>query len=189
MSKLLPIYKIRRNGLDGITKMSLVDSPAVLSDFMAFNEQEPLKFSYDEDKHIVFGCALRCNFPIYRCDKKGEYYVVFDKESIEDLYENFMIENKGGCVNLKHSDDVEGVHIIQSLIKDTEKGISPVGFENVENGSWFVAYKVDNEEVWQSIKNEEYKGFSVECFVELDFDDKESEDDIEKLVNDIINYK
>jgi len=36
------------------------------------------------------------------------------------------------------------------------------GFENVPDGSWFGSFKVDNDEVWQLIKDGKVKGFSVE---------------------------
>ena len=36
------------------------------------------------------------------------------------------------------------------------------GFEDVPDGSWFGSFKVDNEEVWQMIKDGKVKGFSVE---------------------------
>lgn len=189
MLKKLPIYKITRDGMDGITKMSLVEFPAVESDFLKFAEQESLKFSIDEEEHIVFGCALRCDFPIYRCDRKGEYYVVFDKDNIQDLYQKFMYDKRGSEVNLEHNTDVDDVYLIQSFIKNTEKGLNPKGYENVSDGSWFVAYKVDNEDVWNEVKNGEYKGFSVECIAALDFEGDEPEDEIEQMINDIINNK
>jgi len=165
----LPIFNIVLGNSEGLTKMSLVEYPAVESDFLAFEKQEALKFSVDEEQHIVFGCALRADFPIYREDARlGEYYVVFSKDTIKELYEKFMRDEHYKDVNLEHSKNTNGVYLIQSFIKNTNKGINPVGFENVEDGSWFTAYKVENEDVWKEVKDGKFKGFSVEMFGELE---------------------
>ena len=71
--------------------------------------------------------------------------------------------------------------MIQSFIKDADKGIDPKGFESVSNGSWFTAYKVENDKVWESIKSGEFKGFSVEGLFEL-----EEYDELDELINEIL---
>lgn len=175
----LPIYNITLGDLDGITTMSLVDSPAVESDFIAFAENEQkMLFSLEEEKHIVFGCALRADHPIYRIGKNGEeFYVVFSKDVINQLYEKFMIDGVQNLVDLQHDNDnyTSDVKLIQSFIKDTEKGINPIGFEDLANGSWFVAYKVLNEELWIRIKSGEFNGFSVEAMIGLEKQNHSSE--------------
>jgi hypothetical protein len=94
-------------------------------------------------------------------------------------------------VNLQHSKDIEDIYLIQSFIKDTEKGISPKGFEDIEDYSWFVGYKVDNLEVWDKIKKNELNGFSIEgLFTLIDTDIEFEEDDLENYVNELIKvYK
>lgn len=185
----LPIYNIVLGDAQGLTKMSLVEYPAVETDFLAFDKQEPMKFSLDEEQHIVFGCALRANFPIYRYDDRmGEYYVVFSTDTIKQLYEKFMKEGKTSCVNLQHTEDTDGVYMIQSFLKNTPAGLSPKGFEDVEDGSWFCAYKVENEDVWNDVKEGKFKGFSVECFGELQETKEEIEepkDEFEDLLKEI----
>lgn len=184
---MLPIYDIILGNADGVQIMSLVEYPAVESDFLAFEKQEPMKFMFDDEQHIVFGCALRANYPIYRFDnRRGEYYVRFSPETIKDLYEKFMIEKRVDTVNLDHNTMIEGVHLIQSFIKDTEKGIDPIGFEDVSNGSWFTAYKILNDEVWDRVKAGEFRGFSVEGYFELEEPD-EPKDAIEELIDEILN--
>lgn len=177
---MLPIYKIELGENEGITKMSLVRMPAVESNFIALSKQE-MKFSVDEEEHNVFGVALRANFPIYRVSDYGEYYVLFDEDVIKKLYQKFMISYRDK-VNLEHSDDVDGVYLIQSFIKDDY--LQPKGFEDIENGSWFVMYHIDNDEVWQKVKEGDFRGFSVECTVDLS---DEPMDEMEILINDLIN--
>lgn len=184
----LPIYNIVLGNSEGLTKMSLVEYPAVEENFLAFENQHELKFSFDEEQRIIIGVALRANYLIYRCDSHGEYYVNFTKDVINQLYEKFMIDSRFNNINLNHDSDTNDVYLIQSFLKDTEKGINPVGFEEVENGSWFVAYKVLNEDVWKKVKSGEYKGFSVETFCELErkFEKQEEKPEMD-LIDEILN--
>lgn len=184
----LPIYDIVLGDSTGIVKMSLVDSPAVESDFFAFSKDReiPLYFA-DEEKHIVFGVALRADYPIYRNQGGREFYVKFSKDVIDALYQKFMIDNRQNRVNVNHSKDVNGVYLIQSFIKDSERGINPKGFEYVEDGSWFVAYKVKNPTVWESIKKGEYNGFSIEAVTELV--QENSKNELDELIDELISKK
>lgn len=175
----IPIFNIALGNSKGLCKMSLVQTPAVDVDFMAFKEQEPLKFSVDEEQRCLFGCALRADYPIYRCDEVyGEYYVVFSKETIRQLYEKYMVDGLNNEVNLEHKMDTNGVYMLQSFVKDSEKGINPVGFEQVADGSWFVMYKVLNDDVWAQVKDGQYNGFSVEMFGIIEKPKVEEEKDL-----------
>lgn len=179
----LPIYNIELGGAEGILKMSLVEYPAVESDFLAFDEQKELKFSIDEEQRIVFGCSLRSDFPIYRRSSNlGEYYVVFTKEVIKELYEKFMIDGRFNNINLNHGVDTNEVYLLSAFIKDTKKGLNPVGFEDINDGSLFTGYKIENDEVWEKVKSGELKGFSVEGFFELE----EPKDEIESLIDELL---
>ena len=50
------------------------------------------------------------------------------------------------------------------FIKDVDKGINPVGFEDIEHGSLFGKYRVLNDEVWADVKAGKFKGFSLEGY-------------------------
>lgn len=180
----LPIYNIVLGDAEGIKVMSLVDYPAVETNFLAFDKQQEMKFAVNEEEHIVFGCALRADFPIYRFDRNGEYYVVFNKEVIKELYEKFLTENLMNNVNLNHDKNTSGVYLIQSFIKDTDKGINPKGFEDCADGSWFCAYKVTNDEVWNGVKQGKFNGFSVEMICDLERQIEET-DLIDEILKDI----
>ena len=80
----------------------------------------------------------------------------------------FMIDQNFNNINLEHYKDTKGVYLLQSFIKNTEAGMNPIGFEHIENGSWFAAYKVENEDVWDLIRSGKFNGFSVEGFFELE---------------------
>ena len=110
------------------------------------------------------------DLPIYRRDEKmGEFMVVFDKQTIEQIVQKFFKRKKTGNVNEMHETPLEGVYMYESFITDKERGIvPPKGFKKVPDGSWFGSYKVDNDEVWNEfIKTGEFKGFSVEGMFDL----------------------
>lgn len=182
----LPLYNIVLGSSDGIQVMSLVESPAVESNFIALTEQsKPMMFSVDEDKHIVTGCALRADFPIYRRDKDNfEYYVVFSKDVILQLRDKFMREQKTAMVNLEHQTPVDGCFLISSYIKDTSNGINPVQFSDIPDGSWMTSYKIENEDVWKQIKSGDFKGFSIEGT--FDFQLAPQKDELEELIDEIL---
>jgi hypothetical protein len=164
----LPVYKLDINEWDeetGIEFVSLVESPAIQKDFLAFSET-PIKFAIqDEEKRIVTGAAMIADLPIYRRDDvRGEYYVVFDKESIFKIAKKWARGNKYDAVNAHHRTPImDGVSLFESYIIDRERGVMPPkGFDEVADGSWFVSYLVDNDDVWARVKEGEFKGFSVE---------------------------
>lgn len=171
----------------GMNRISLVDAPAVEADFLAFaKDKHPQMYSVtDEEKRIVRGVVMRADFPIYRRDSKGEYYVIFKADSIRKMAEKYLLESKQNEVNLDHEDDtdVDGVQMVQWFIKDTEAGINPAGFEDIAEGSLFAEFHVVNDEVWASIKDGTYKGFSLEGVFDMQPEQDKSE--VESIVESL----
>lgn len=147
--------------------IGLVDRPAIERNFQAFKEQkEKAKFIVNDEKRIISGPAMIADMPLYRKDDQlGEYYVVFDKPSIQSIVEKFSAK---GCMqkfNLFHDDQqqVSDVTIFNSFISDKSLGVQPlIGFEDSADGSWFISAKVNNPSVWEKVKAGVIKGFSVE---------------------------
>ena len=201
----LPIYRIYIDDtVDGVQKISLVHSPAVESNFLSFNEkhqEKSFRFTADEEQHIIFGCSIRADFPIYRIDPdRGEYYVVFDKKTIKDINERFAKDNNFNSVNLDHSEDTDGVYMIGMFIKDVENGLNPKGFEDIEDGSLFTMYKVEKSEVWDKVKDGSYLGLSIEGVFRLaeipmeepiaaskQEPEEDEDDELTKIINEILN--
>lgn len=165
----IPIYNaLISSDTDGIFKISLVDMPAVESNWVAFDEQQK-KLSYsieNEEERIIYGVIMRADFPIYRREGDFEYYITYSKETIKQMAEKLMVDGYQNKINLMHTEgtDVEGVNLLQLFIKDTEKGLNPVGFEDIEDGSLFAQYKVENDDVWQMVKDGTFLGFSLEGY-------------------------
>ena len=169
---MIPIYEaIINDESEGIFKISLVDLPAVESDFLAFKQDkaQPQKYSIqDPEQRIVYGVLMRADFNIYRYSESlGEYYIRYSKDTIKKMAEKLMLDGYHNNINLMHSLDTEGINLLQLFIKDSDKGIAPKGFDDIEEGSLFAVYKVNNDEVWQSIKNGVFKGYSLEGFFEI----------------------
>ena len=151
----------------GIFKVAICDNPAIQSGFQAFGEEKQvLKYSVqDEEKRIVLGCLMRSSYPIYRRNADGfEYFIVYTSDTIEQMASKWLASQNVNNINLNHQEgtDQDGIYLMQAFIKDTKKGISPIGFEDIEDGSLFAQYKIMNDDVWAAIKEGTYVGFSLE---------------------------
>lgn len=193
MNKNLPIYQaVIDNENSGMYTISLVTNPAVESNFIYFNEQKkPMQFKVDdEEKRIVTGVVMRADYPIYRIGMSGfEYYITFSKETIEIMVEKWLKEGFQSNVNLQHNPDayVGDVLLKEVYFKDIERGINPEGFEDIEDGSLFATYHILNDEVWESVKKGEFKGFSLEGYFDTVEIGQEEEDEETKLWSDILD--
>lgn len=161
----LPIYEGKVvYDEDGMYVISLVDEPATESNFMAFAKSETIQFSIaNEEQRMVFGLIMGANQPIYRRDKSGyEYYIIYRPETLRIMAEKYLKNGYQNNVDTMHNWElVDGVNMVQMFIKDTAKGISPVGFEEYEDGSLFGQFHIVNDEIWNAIKDGTFKGFSM----------------------------
>lgn len=168
----LPIYEISIDGATGLYAVALVKRPAMLSTWQVFADQEQkIKFAVtDEEQHKVLAVLCRADFPIYRrSEEMGEFYVVFNKETIEDMTQKMLRDGFHESINVEHDDDyyIDGVELTQIFIKNSAKGINPAGFEDIEEGSAFCEYKITSPEVWDAIKQGVFTGISLEGFFNL----------------------
>lgn len=189
----LPIYKLKIKGDDslGVDYVALVDEPAIKRYWQFFNKQQSQHFSIDnEEKRIISGPLMLANMPIYRRSKvMGEYYAVFDAETIKDVALKFFKENRIAAVNVMHesSATVEGVFLFESFFIDRERGINPPkGYDDIADGSWFASYKVNNDDVWQEVKAGTFKGFSVEGLFDMEREKTEEEMMLDTII-EILN--
>lgn len=156
----------------GLYTVSLVEKPAFETEWLAFSKDKEeidfqrLMFSVmgDEMQRKVMVVICRADYPILR--KKGNelIYVVFSKDVIKEMSQRFLANGFQNSVNIEHRENsfVEGVEMEQLFIKDINKGVDPQGFENIEDGSLFAVYKVNNDEVWEGIKSGVWKSVSLE---------------------------
>lgn len=167
----IPVYDaIISDQETGMFKISLVDDPAVMSLFQAFDaNKKPMLYAIqDEEKRLVRGCIMRADFPIYRRDNSlGEYYVIYKADTIREMAEKYLLEGRQNDINIMHQDgsDVDGVQMVQYFIKGD--GIQVDGFDDCADGSLFGEFHVVNDDVWAEIKAGTYKGFSLEGVFDL----------------------
>lgn len=186
----LPFYEITADDEFEMTCISLVDEPAVETDFMMF-KKEKIEQNFtvsDGEQQNILGVAIRADFPIYRFDENGGYYVRFTKDAIKQIVRQYSKDGFFNQVSLQHNGKrVDGVTMVELYIKDTAKGINPKGFETIEEGSLFVCYHIENKELWNEIKNgDELNGFSIEIYTTMSDADNDPtlEEFIETLLTD-----
>lgn len=188
-----PIYQIIiDNEEQGAFAMSLVSSPATETPFFYFGKQEEMRFEVEnEEKHLCTGVFMLADTKIYRRSENGEeYYVVFSKDVLRKLAQNFLRNGYNINVDLQHDMNyIDGVYLQELFVKDVERGINPKSFENVPDGSLFCTYHIENEEVWNKVKDGTFKGYSLEGVFDVqqmfnDAEDAEYEE-IVKLINEI----
>ena len=181
----IPVYDaIISDEETGMFRISLVDDPAVMSNFQAFDaHKKPMMYAIqDEEKRLVRGCIMRSDFPIYRRDEKmGEYYVIYKAEEIRKMAEKYLLEGRQNDVNLMHEEgsDVDGVQMVQYFIKGD--GIQVDGFDDCADGSLFGEFHVVNDDIWAEIKAGTYKGFSLEGV--FDLVPEQNKDEIQEIVD------
>lgn len=185
----IPVYNaIISDEETGMFKISLVDEPAVMSNFLAFDKaRKPLMYAIaNEEKRIVRGVVMRADFPIYRYDESfGEYYIICKADTIRQMAEKYLLESRQNDVNLMHEDgsDVDGVQMVQYFIKDTSAGVNPTGFEEIADGSLFAEFHIVNDEVWEQVKDGTFKGYSLEGV--FDLVPEQDEEKVESIVDSL----
>lgn len=150
-----------------VIAISLVDDPAIESNFIALSKDTPkVIYLEKEDKHLIIGAVLIPDKPIYRNQDGEEFYIQFSKETIEKLAHDYLIHDRNSSVTEQHENIVDDVYLVETWIKTSEMDKSNE-YMDVPVGTWIAAMKVENEDIWSKVKNGELKGFSIESFVNL----------------------
>lgn len=155
-----------QDSITGVYAISLVTSPAIEKNFIAFNkDKQSIKLSVDTERRIVTGPVLIPNQYIYRRDSRGEYYVYMSEETIHSIVEKFHKAGFTFNITHQHQFPLYGNVVIESwTIKDPSMDKSVLlGYNDLPVGTWFVSMKIEDEVYWQDyIKTGELKGFSIE---------------------------
>lgn len=177
MIKSIPTFKITIDDTpeSGCKLVSLVENPAVeIKGFTFDNIKDLFQLKLSKDKQIIAGPAIIADKPIYRFDEKlGEFYVIFDAETIKAIWNKFITEEGlVGTINVDHSDTIVNAKIIDHwFIEDPENDKSKdlYGFENLTKGSVFVVSKINDEKFWnEEVKGKGKSGYSIEGFFDLE---------------------
>jgi hypothetical protein len=184
------IELIISNDEDGIEAISLVDRPAIESNFITLAKEYEMNLAeVDKEKKILMGPALIPNKMIFRKDGKEKYQVFFSESTVEQASQMYLQNGNQSNATLQHKTKIQGMSLVESwLITDPDMDKSKSYGFNLPKGTWMVSMKADNEQIWAKAKSGEIKGFSIEGY----FADKLSlellpEIKDEELVSQILN--
>lgn len=152
-----------------ISAISLVTTPAIEENFVFFNSDKKNNLTLaaiDEDKQMLISPALIPNKQIFRYDAAtdSEYYVYFSKETVAEAANLYLKHSNNNTATLQHEEDINGVHTVESWIKEGDMDKSKMYGFDLPDGTWFVKMHIANPDVWKKIKSGEIKGLSIEGF-------------------------
>lgn len=158
----LPIFVVDINDDSVFNNVSIVDMPAIERNFIQLSRQTEIKFSVNEEKRTISGPALIPDFPIFRDIDGRKFYIKFTADTIKQYAVKFFKDNRENEGNIQHSWGVNGITFYESYLLNKERGIAPKEFEDLPDGTWMLSAKVENDKVWELIRNGQLKGFSVD---------------------------
>jgi hypothetical protein len=150
----------------GVDAISIVESPAIESDFVALKNQEIKLAEVDKEKKILMGALLIPDKPIYRNGSEGEYYIFFSKDTIVKASQMFLQNGNQSRSTLEHAQALNGLTLVESwIVEDKAKDKTALYGLDVPVGSWMGSVKVNNDDVWNEyVKTNKVKGFSIEGY-------------------------
>ncbi len=183
-------YTIDDSGYLGVHAMSLVENPAIEVDFVALSKTRKIQQAAVEEgeRKMVYGAVMLPEQLIYRVDAVGrEYYCKYSKETINKIAQEYLKRNMHHNSNLEHEIPVAGCTVVESWITEGQYDKSQNFGFNFPEGTWCIGMKIDNDEVWQSIKQGDVKGFSLEGFFTEISDEYMTQQEIEKIMKELEN--
>ena len=161
---IIELFIDETDEVSGIEAISVVENPAIESDFVALKNQEFKLAEVDKEKKILMGAALIPNKPIYRVSGEQEYYIYFSKDTVRKASELFFIKGNQNNTTLEHQLELKGLTAVESWIVESEQDKSRMYDLDVPIGTWMVSMKVNNDDVWKQVKEGKVKGFSIEGY-------------------------
>ena len=157
---------------EGVYCVSLVSDPAIGVNFITLSKQKEIKLAtVNEEQRILMGAILIPNQPIYRNQDGQEFNIIFPKETIKQVQQNFALKGYQNNSTIEHSGtNIPNVTFVESWIKEDEVHDKSVhyGF-NEEVGTWFGLMKVNNDEIWNDyVKTGKVKGFSIDGVFDME---------------------
>ena len=152
----------------GVEAISVVENPAIESDFIALSKYVVKLAEVSKEKRILMGALLIPNIKIPRNgdNNQEDYEVFFSKETIEKASELYLQNNNQSKSTLEHNRELKGLTLVQTwLVEDSKIDKTALHGINVPVGTWMGCVKVNNEEVWNDyVKTGKVKGFSIEGY-------------------------
>jgi hypothetical protein len=193
------LYELRiEDDTDEVFAISLVESPAIESDFVYF-DKEVIQFAkIDTEQRMLIGPILIPDKKILRVDGEGNpYHVFFSKETVKKLAQNYLMKKYTDKATLEHDAKIKNVNLVESWVKDGKLDKSNNYGLNLPEGTWVGMFKITDDRIWNDyVKTGKVKGFSVEALldhklvkasiIDLEKDIEElSENEVEVLLSQI----
>ena len=153
-------------------------------------------FASDQEKRMIYTPLMIPNILIPRMSEDGErYFVKFTPDTIRQIQQKFMMEQRLRDNNYEHSDQKwRDIVMVESWIVDGESDKAySLGFskEDIPTGTWMGGYKVldtkEGDMIWNKyIKPGIVRGASVEGNFILNFSEQTSDDYLLKTIINIL---
>lgn len=131
---------------------------------IANNARVNFNFNLDEEKRIVTGPLMIPNKMILRRSEDGSpFYIFFSRKTVRKMAEKFFKMNNHNNTDINHDEKVTNKNtLIESWISEsmTHDKSYKYGF-TLPPGTWFVSYKINDDDTWEKIKSGELRGFSL----------------------------
>jgi hypothetical protein len=185
--RIIELIIDEKDQMSGIDAVSVVHSPAIEENFVALNKHEVQLKEVDTEKKILMGAALIPNKHIYRVnEKKEEYYIYFSPDTIRKASELFLMRSNQNNATYEHKDKLEGLSVVESwIIEDEQKDKSNLYGFGLPKGTWMISMKVNNEEVWNDVKEGKVKGFSIEGYFADKYEMSQKQERKEKIIEEL----
>lgn len=169
--------------LFGIDAISLVENPAIESDFLALKGEKIVLAEADSDKRMLIGAALIPDKPIYRASEGEEFHVYFSKRTVRRAMELFFKYGNQNNTTLEHEHKLNGLNVVESwIVESKENDKSSLYNLDVPVGTWMVSVKVENDAIWKDwVRSDKVKGFSIEGY----FIDKMESQKRDKMMSEL----
>lgn len=154
----------------GIDAISIVEAPAIESNFVALKSHEVKFAQVDAEKRILMGPILIPDKPIYRKQivdgELDEFYIYFSKQTVARASQMYLMNSKQKNTTLEHGMELNGLCLVETWLKeDMEKDKSAIYGMTDPIGTWMGSLKVTNNDVWENyVKTGKVKGFSIEGY-------------------------
>ena len=163
---LIELIIDEKDELSGVDAISVVESPAIESNFVALKSEEIKLAQVDTEKRILMGAVLIPEKPIYRKNGEDEYYIYFSKDTVNKASQLFFKNGNQNNWTLEHNKEIKGLTVVESwIVEDTQKDKSAIYNLSVTVGSWMASVKVEDDTIWNDyVKTGKVKGFSLEGY-------------------------
>jgi len=168
----------------GVEAISVVENPAIESDFIALNNQEIKLAEISKEKRLLMGALLIPKKPIYRRNGEEEYYIFFSEKTVAKASQMYLQNGNQSNSTLEHDAQLEDLTLVESwIVEDKAKDKTALYGLDVPVGTWMGSVKVENDEIWNDyVKTGKVKGFSIEGYFadKLERPNEELKEDLAK---------